>query len=491
VVPEAWKEWCCCDWDGDGHFNMQNYAKAGLPTLGQTVAFTKLVDCAAVNACFLIVLSSTNRRAAGAVLSGASLVLSHGVSAETAWGEMLRANPLPSQDPTVAWDRFPGPFTKSGKTTANSLTVLDCLSGLQYARDLGWICLYGDQAFDLAEWNILRRKFDASWVIPGEVLALAHPLETAKNPAFPGLLESAAVPNTAVTDVNKNNPFPKFPLQVRQVRANSEDSTSSPVSSLASPRIENCVDSWDIDYGDSYVCDIDSPSIQLVGLDDVDTKENLDDDIIPCRSHVVQPVVGRKAWDEIVFGANSPKAVRLMNNSFYSLCAEENVTSVFRLNYMYECPKQDECLADFLRIGIDVHDSAFTDGEVPSKKLIKGFLASCRKARKTGQARIAMHCMAGLGRTGSLLGAYAVAHHKMPGKAFHGWVRMCRPGSVQTEAQERFLRGLTPPRESTSVLKISSATGMANAFRKVTSWGSNMSFGSNLSFGPSSTAAGA
>ena len=41
-----------------------------------------------------------------------------------------------------------------------------------------------------------------------------------------------------------------------------------------------------------------------------------------------------------------------------------------------------------------------------------------------------MHCKAGLGRTGTLIGCYAIKHYHFNAADFIGWIRMCRPGSV-------------------------------------------------------------
>jgi len=43
---------------------------------------------------------------------------------------------------------------------------------------------------------------------------------------------------------------------------------------------------------------------------------------------------------------------------------------------------------------------------------------------------LAVHCKAGLGRTGSLIGCYVMKHYKWTAEEFIAWVRICRPGSI-------------------------------------------------------------
>jgi len=43
---------------------------------------------------------------------------------------------------------------------------------------------------------------------------------------------------------------------------------------------------------------------------------------------------------------------------------------------------------------------------------------------------MAIHCKAGLGRTGTLIGLWAMKHYQIPAEAFIGWIRIARPGSI-------------------------------------------------------------
>jgi len=74
----------------------------------------------------------------------------------------------------------------------------------------------------------------------------------------------------------------------------------------------------------------------------------------------------------------------------------------------------------FKNNGFKFLDIPFEDGTIPPKDIIDKFLTAS-EAEKGG---IAVHCKAGLGRTGTLIGLYCMKHFGFPGAAYIGWSRI-------------------------------------------------------------------
>jgi len=111
----------------------------------------------------------------------------------------------------------------------------------------------------------------------------------------------------------------------------------------------------------------------------------------------------------------------------------KNVNLVVRLNKKYYDA------GSFTRQGIDHIDLYFLDGSNPPEHILVRFL---QKAESTPGA-IAIHCKAGLGRTGCLIGCYIMKHFKFTAEEFIGWARIARPGTI-IGPQQQWLREMQP-----------------------------------------------
>lgn len=99
----------------------------------------------------------------------------------------------------------------------------------------------------------------------------------------------------------------------------------------------------------------------------------------------------------------------------------------------------------FTNNGIKQQDMFFTDGTAPSIEIVNKFL-DIVEAEK---GAIAVHCKAGLGRTGSLIACYAMKHYHFNAADFIGWIRIARPGSI-LGPQQHFLIEMEKPMKERS-----------------------------------------
>ncbi|CAF4581759.1 unnamed protein product [Rotaria socialis] len=146
--------------------------------------------------------------------------------------------------------------------------------------------------------------------------------------------------------------------------------------------------------------------------------------------------------------------------AYFTYFRKRNVSTIVRLNKKIYDSKR------FVDAGFDHFELFFNDGSTPSDAIALKFLNIVEQAK----GAVAVHCkaglgrtgtligaylmkhykftaaeviawllhLAGLGRTGTLIGAYLMKHYKFTAAEVIAWLRICRPGSV-IGPQQNFL----------------------------------------------------
>ncbi|KAI4872945.1 hypothetical protein NFI96_023627 [Prochilodus magdalenae] len=114
--------------------------------------------------------------------------------------------------------------------------------------------------------------------------------------------------------------------------------------------------------------------------------------------------------------------------AYFPYFRKHNVTTIIRLNKKIYDAKR------FTDAGFDHYDLFFVDGSTPSDVITRRFLHICEST----DGAVAVHCKAGLGRTGTLIGCYLMKHYRFTAAEAIAWIRICRPGSV-IGPQQHFL----------------------------------------------------
>jgi hypothetical protein len=131
---------------------------------------------------------------------------------------------------------------------------------------------------------------------------------------------------------------------------------------------------------------------------------------------------------------DTPQGSRDFSPAHYAQVLRDfDVCAVVRLN------EPRYATGAFRAAGIAVADMPFDDCRPPPDAVVAKFLLLA----ETAPGAVAVHCKAGLGRTGTLLGLHLMKSYGLTARQAMGWLRIVRPGSVIGE-QQRYLCDMEP-----------------------------------------------
>jgi cell division cycle 14 len=104
--------------------------------------------------------------------------------------------------------------------------------------------------------------------------------------------------------------------------------------------------------------------------------------------------------------------------------SSKNIGLVVRLNSELYCPSY------FTALGMTHMDMIFEDGTCPTLPMVRRFIKMAHDMITVKHKGIAVHCKAGLGRTGCLIGAYLIYRYGFTANEIIAFMRFMRPGMV-------------------------------------------------------------
>ena len=132
---------------------------------------------------------------------------------------------------------------------------------------------------------------------------------------------------------------------------------------------------------------------------------------------------------------------RQLENGNYTLTATEYVPLFKKLGVTCVVRFNNKCYnkSIFVDAGIRHVDLFYEDGGNPTPAIMQKFIQISEREK----GAIAVHCKAGLGRTGTNIAAYMIKHYGYSAREATAWCRICRPGSV-VGPQQQYLASVEP-----------------------------------------------
>lgn len=319
-----------------------------------------------------------------------------------------------------------------------NLSVTHCWEGLALARDRKWIdtaCIPSEPAVDIACRRVQRilDTCDAAWLIPGRVLVCADPVTTALDPnpqTFATVFPVDSAPCPEVSEEQHTGKSWSTSSTVTPNTNNSPRSTSDAddEAEVASPLYDAAVEQ-EIRSSNS------SCSFRRADPSPLGT-QNEEHCFQRPRVHFVTD----GGWS--TEGADVDTAPRWPPKDWTSMLKDHNISMVVRTNMQQErgmvAPSYDRKRLN--QHGIEHMDITLIDGGCPTKQDVCRMVNGCESVMDGfDNAAVLVHCKGGFGRSVIMACVLIIHQFDIPGSALLGWVRMARPGAINTLRQEKFL----------------------------------------------------
>jgi cell division cycle 14 len=141
----------------------------------------------------------------------------------------------------------------------------------------------------------------------------------------------------------------------------------------------------------------------------------------------------------VAFSGPIANKKREISSGVYTLNPEEYIPLFRKLGVKCIIRFNSKCYdrTIYTSAGIKHVDLYYEDGGNPTENILQSFLQICENEK----GAFAVHCKAGLGRTGTNIAAYMIKHYNYSAKETIAWCRICRPGSV-VGPQQQFLSSI-------------------------------------------------
>ncbi|CAO3572363.1 unnamed protein product [Mortierella alpina] len=322
-----------------------------------------------------------------------------------------------------------------------SLTILDCLRGLRKGLDRGLLRL--DQ-FDVKEYEYYEnpRNGDFNWITPS-FIAFAAPQDTL---TYSDLLKRQAEVllqrGGSVADSGVDASIASESMAGSSSESSSRSPTpsslhsSNDISRRSTPSIQSMECVPEMEYGRDTSSAVTGPILELSVADTQTSAETTslshhdnpdDSDFSESKSPASSNDDAHSRAESKTSKSSAKRTPTRLTKSFRNILdyfATHNVQSVIRLNDK----TYDE--AHFRARGIEHHDLQYPDGTCPPWDIVDTFLDLCKDTIEHKHGVVAVHCMAGLGRTGTLIGVYLMRQYGMTARETIAFLRLMRPGSV-------------------------------------------------------------